>query len=147
MPLNIRPLMATDRPEWGRLWQGYLEFYETELPDDIYDVTFARNLDANRTQQRCLVADQNGRLVGLVHYIFHPHNWRAEDVCYLQDLYADPTVRGQGIGRALIQAVYKAADDAGCPSVYWMTQEFNYLGRILYDKVGLKTPFIKYTRP
>ncbi len=56
-------------------------------------------------------------------------------------------MRGQGIGRALIEAVYAAADAAGKPSVYWMTQEFNYPGRMLYDRVGVKTPFIKYSRP
>ena len=84
--------------------------------------------------------------MGLVHYIYHAHNWRVEDVCYLQDLYADPEVRGQGIGRALIEAVYRAADDNGTPAVYWLTQEFNHTARRLYDRIGTLTPFIKYQR-
>ncbi len=144
--LIIRPLAVEDRAAWGELWKGYLEFYETTRPDQIFDLTFARNLDPGRPQQQCLVAEQSGTLVGLVHFIYHAHNWSQEDVCYLQDLYADPSMRGAGIGRALIEAVYDSADKAGCPSVYWMTQEFNYHGRMLYDRIGTKTPFIKYSR-
>jgi GNAT superfamily N-acetyltransferase len=74
-----------------------------------------------------------------------PRNF-AENVCYLQDLYTDPAVRGRGVARALIEAVYAAADAEGCPSVYWLTQEFNYRGRMLYDQVAVKTPFIRYNR-
>ena len=87
------------------------------------------------------------RPVGITHYLFHRHCWRVENVCYLQDLYVDADTRGTGVGRALIEAVYEAADDAGCPSVYWLTQRFNELGRRLYDRIGEWTPFIKYTRP
>ena len=93
-----------------------------------------------------LIAELDGKAVGLVHYLFHRHGWRVENVCYLQDLYADPEVRGQGIGRALIEAVYSAADAAGAPPVYWLTQTFNTTARQLYDRIGVVTPFIKYNR-
>jgi GNAT superfamily N-acetyltransferase len=78
--------------------------------------------------------------------MFHPHCWKVEPVCYLQDLYADREVRGRGVGRALIEAVYAAADAAGAPSVYWLTQEFNTEARRLYDRIGRVTPFIRYNR-
>lgn len=145
--LRIRPVRAEDEPEWRRLWTGYLAFYETSLPEEIFASTFRRLLTEDLREPRGLVAVLGPRTVGLVHYIFHRHCWRIEDACYLQDLYADPDVRGQGIGRALIEAVYRAADAAGCPSVYWLTQEFNYAGRMLYDRVGRRTPFIRYDRP
>jgi GNAT superfamily N-acetyltransferase len=95
---------------------------------------------------RGLIATLDGRPVGLVHYLFHRHGWKIENVCYLQDLYADPEVRGKGIGRALIEAVYAAADAEGCPNVYWLTQDFNETARRLYDRIGKLTPFVKYTR-
>ena len=106
--ISIRPLQAGDRAAWARLWQAYLAFYETEVPRQIYDLTFARNLDPDVPAHQCFVAQQGGDLVGLVHIIYHPHTWRAEDVCYLQDLYTDQKVRSQGVGRALIEAVYAA---------------------------------------
>lgn len=145
--LVIRPIIASDEPEWRRLWTGYLTFYEASVPEDVYRSTFARLLGGGDYEPRGLLAVEDGRPVGLVHYFFHRHCWRIENVCYLQDLYADPEIRGKGIGRALIEAVYGAADDAGCPGVYWMTQEFNETARRLYDRVGTLTPFIKYQRP
>ncbi|MEP0508246.1 MAG: GNAT family N-acetyltransferase, partial [Aurantimonas coralicida] len=95
---------------------------------------------------RGLIAEAGGKPVGLVHFLFHRHCWRVEDVCYLQDLYADPEVRGTGVGRRLIEAVYAAADAAGSPTVYWMTQDFNTTARKLYDRIAAVTPFIKYQR-
>lgn len=146
MTRTIRPLSSDDKADWCRLWRGYLEYYEAEVSDEIYQQTFERLLDTDRVQQNGLIALQDGVAVGLVHFIYHPHNWLIEDVCYLQDLYADPTVRGTGVGRELIEAVYKAADVNGTPTVYWLTQDFNNTARKLYDRMANLTPFIKYQR-
>lgn len=146
-PLSIRPIQATDRAEWGRLWQGYLKFYKTELPDEIYDLAFTRMLSGDDGEFKGLIALLGDQPVGIVHYLYHRHGWKREKVCYLQDLYADPEVRGKGIGAALINAVYAAADADGAPTVYWMTQEDNATARKLYDQIGVLTDFIKYQRP
>ena len=146
MPLMIRSIEPQDRIVWQSLWTAYLEFYETTVSDGIYDTTFARLCDPTRDMQQGLLAFDGDQAVGLVHYIFHVHNWRVEDVCYLQDLYAVPEVRGTGIGRALIEAVYARADENGTPAVYWLTQDFNTTARRLYDRIGILTPFIKYNR-
>ena len=144
--VTIRPLIAEDRAEWGRLWKAYLEFYETGVADEVYAHTFARLLDPAVEAMGCFIAEIDGAPVGLVHYITHPHNWRIEDVIYLQDLYADPAARGKGVGRKLIEAVYTEADRRGTPSVYWLTQDFNAEARKLYDRIATLTPFIKYQR-
>lgn len=142
----VRPLVAGDEAEWRRLWTGYLEFYETSVPEEVYQTYFQRLLGDNPQDFRGLVAEADGKLVGLTHYLFHRHGWRIENVVYLQDLYVDPDARGTGAGRALIEAVYAAADAAGCPSVYWLTQDFNATARQLYDRIATVTPFIKYQR-
>lgn len=146
MTLIIRPLTSTDEAAWRRLWTAYLEYYETSVPEEVYATTFKRLLSPDHPNQNALLAVQDDSPVGLVHYIYHPHNWRVDEVCYLQDLYADPAVRGTGVGRKLIEAVYKAADADGRPSVYWMTQDFNTTARQLYDRIATLTPFIKYAR-
>jgi GNAT superfamily N-acetyltransferase len=143
---TIRPLTAADEAEWRRLWTGYLEYYETSVLEKVYRTTFARLLGDDPQDFHGLVAEQGGRLVGLTHYLFHRHCWRVENVIYLQDLYVDHTARGTGAGRALIEAVYAAGDAAGCPTVYWMTQDFNATARRLYDRTAKLTPFIKYER-
>lgn len=144
--VTVRPVRAEDKAEWAALWTAYLAFYETARPQHIFDLYFTRLLGDDPQDFNGLVAELDGQLVGLTHYLFHRHGWSEENVCYLQDLYADPEVRGKGIGRALIEAVYEAADAAGAPGVYWLTQDFNTSARQLYDRIGVKTPFIKYSR-
>ncbi|ASM72087.1 MULTISPECIES: GNAT family N-acetyltransferase [Roseobacteraceae] len=144
--LVVRPLLASDRAPWAALWTSYLEFYETSVTPEVYETYFARLLGDDPRDYNCLVAELDGKLVGLTHYLFHRHGWKIEDTCYLQDLFAHPDQRGTGVGRALIEAVYAAADAQGAPSVYWMTQDFNHNARQLYDRIGTKTPFIKYSR-
>lgn len=144
--LIIRPLRGADEPGWRMLWTGYLDYYETSVSEEVYQTTFARLLGDDPQDFNALVAVQHGQLVGLTHYLFHRHAWKVENVCYLQDLFTAPTARGTGVGRALIEAVYAAADDAGAPSVYWLTQDFNATARALYDRIGTLTPFIRYNR-
>lgn len=143
----IRPLVASDEPAWRDLWADYLRFYETEVSKDVYDTYFDRLIGNDPRDFNGLIAELNGKPVGLTHYLFHRHGWRIEDVCYLQDLYVDPVARGTGLGRKLIEAVYEQADSVGAGSVYWLTQEFNYTARQLYDRIAKKTPFIQYSSP
>ncbi|SMX34479.1 GNAT family N-acetyltransferase [Actibacterium lipolyticum] len=144
--LTIRPLTSADEQDWRRLWGDYLAFYETSLSEEVYQSSFARLLGDDPQDFHGLLAVKDGRAVGLVHYLFHRHGWKVENVCYLQDLYADPDVRGSGVGRALIEAVYAAAEAEGAPQVYWNTQDTNKTARQLYDRVGVLTPFLKYVR-
>lgn len=144
--LVIRPIVASDEADWRRLWRAYLAFYETTRPEEVYATTFARLLSGEAGEFRGFIALKDGRAVGLTHYVFHRTCWAIADTCYLQDLYADPDVRGSGVGRALIEAVYDAADRHGASNVYWLTQEFNTTARQLYDRIAKVTPFIRYVR-
>ena len=146
MTVLIRPLAAADRQACGPLWQGYLDFYRTELTAEVTDITWARLLDPAEGMH-CLVAETAaGEMIGIVHYLYHRVTWAIADRCYLEDLFVAETARGAGAGRALIEAVYAAADKRGSDQVYWLTQDFNEAGRRLYDRVGRLTPFIKYQR-
>ncbi|HUL48166.1 MAG TPA: GNAT family N-acetyltransferase [Steroidobacteraceae bacterium] len=143
--IGIRPLEAGDRAQWSALWSGYLRFYRQHLPEEVTAGTFARLIDP-RAPLKGLVAERGGTLAGFVHFQFHPTSWSLRDSCYLEDLYVDSEARGGGIGRALIRAVYEAADRAQAASVYWLTQEFNAEGRALYDTLARRTSFIRYER-
>lgn len=146
MTTTTRPVHESDFAQWDALWCGYLDYYETTLPADFRKIAFDKLMDPDsRLHGRLAIVDE--KPVGLVHYIFHDHMWRPEGVCYLQDLYTDPDNRGGGVGRALISSVYEAADAAGVPRVYWLTQDFNQTARKLYDQVATLSPFIKYDRP
>lgn len=144
--VTIRPLEEGDHADWTRLWTAYLDFYETRVGEDVYATTWARLFDDGEFEPSGFIAEVEGEAMGLVHYIFHRTCWSGKNNCYLQDLYADPQVRGTGIGRALIEAVYAEADRREAAGVYWMTQDFNATARRLYDRIGRHTPFIKYQR-
>lgn len=143
----IRELRPDDRQEWQRLYQDYQAFYGFhDRPAAFYDKAFARLLSGEARDFHGLVHAEGDRLLGLTHYVFHPNLWRDEGVCYLQDLFTDPQARGKGVARGLIQGVYAAADAQGAPFVYWLTAEDNYAGRMLYDRVGVRSGFIRYNR-
>lgn len=145
--IDLRPVTTEDRRVWGQLWSGYLDYYETVLPGSVHDSAFAQLLSDDPATFSGLIAWSQDVALGLVHWVFHPHMWRPEGTCYLQDLFTVPQARKRGVARKLIEAVYADADARGTPRVYWLTQEFNHVGRALYDRIGHKTPFIRYDRP
>ena len=145
MSLSIRPVARGDEAQWRELWRAYLEFYKTERPEEVYAATWERIHDPGEAMYS-LIAWAGDRPVGLVQFLYHRSFWEIEDRCYLNDLYVTPEARGTGAGRALIEAVYADADARGGAIVYWTTAEDNYSGRQLYDRVGRRTPFIKYQR-
>lgn len=145
--LLVRPIERGDYPHWRPLWDGYNTFYgrsgPTALPEPITEATWERFFDPAEPVH-ALVAEASGRVVGLVHYLYHRSTTRLHDVCYLQDLFTAERLRGRGVGRRLIYGVYEAARVAGCSRVYWHTQLGNDAGRKLYDKVAEHLGFIVY---
>jgi len=145
----IRPVTREDYAQWLPLWEGYNRFYgrfdATALPDAITQMTWARFFDAYEPVH-AIVAEQDGELVGLVHYLLHRSTISIALTCYLQDLFIQESTRGQGIGRKLIEAVYEQARTAGCARVYWLTHETNSIAMQLYDKVAEKSGFVVYRK-
>lgn len=147
--LLVRPVSRSDFEQWLPLWDGYNAFYgrsgPTALSSEITRMTWARFFDAYEPVY-ALVAESDGRLVGLAHYLFHRSTTAVEPVCYLQDLFTDQAARGQGIGGALINEVYAQARQAGTPRVYWQTHETNHTAQRLYDGVAERSGFIVYRK-
>jgi GNAT superfamily N-acetyltransferase len=143
--ITIRPLAPEDRAQWEPLWQGYLSFYKTSIPADVTDTTFARFFDETEPMH-AFVAEHDGEIVGIVHYIFHRSTWTKGPYCYLQDLFTAEHARGSGVGRKLIQAVYERAKAASASRVYWLTQEGNATARALYDKLADRPGFVQYRK-
>lgn len=145
---EIRAIRRADYDGWRPLWEGYNTFYgrggAAALPEPITQATWERFFAAAEPVH-ALVAEREGRVVGLAHYLYHRSTTRLRDVCYLQDLFTVPELRGVGIGRGLIAGVYGAARAAGCSRVYWQTHVTNQPGRALYDKVARHQGFIVYT--
>ena len=144
---TVRGLLAEDRERWAELWTGYLTFYETVLPEAIYTSTWSRILDPAGDIRAFGARDDDGRLVGITHYLFHPHAWSTRQACYLLDLFVDEAARGRGHARALIGAVAAAARERDSHSLYWMTMTGNERARGLYDTIASFGGTIVYEYP
>lgn len=145
MSIKVRPVVAADHDAWLPLWRGYQDFYRTDIPASVSDVTWARFLDPVQPMWAAL-AFEDERAVGMVHWLTHRSCWTVEDNCYLQDLFAAPDTRGRGVGRALIEHVYAAARTMNCARVYWLTHETNANAMLLYDRIAEKSGFLQYRK-
>lgn len=145
--MQIKPLQQTNKNQWQTLWQGYLEFYQTHLPQATTDNTWQKIIDENSSVYGFGAwqnDDQNEKLVGFVHVVLHPNTWNTNDCCYLEDLFVNDKARRQGVGKALIEYVYDFAKTKHCNRVYWVTNSDNITAQRLYEKVANKMDFIQY---
>ncbi|MDR5880646.1 GNAT family N-acetyltransferase [Caballeronia sp. LZ032] len=149
LSLTIRYAVPDDYDAWLPLWDGYNAFYgrsgETALAQSVTDITWGRFFDGYEPMH-AMVAESEGRLVGLVHFLYHRHTTMAGPICYLQDLFTLSSARGKGIGRALIEAVYVEAKKANAERVYWQTHETNETAMKLYDQVANRSGFLVYRK-
>ena len=148
-PITIRPVAQQDFKAWLVLWDGYNAFYgrhgATALPAEITRTTWSRFFDASEPVH-ALVAQASGKLVGLAHYLFHRSTIQVGLTCYMQDLFTSEAARGKGVGRALIEEVYRQAQLADAGRVYWQTHETNTTAMLLYNKVAERSGFIVYRK-
>lgn len=144
--VNIRRAQAADEGAWRALWAGYVRFYRGNVSDDATAALW-RELLAEKGRFEAFVAERDGVVIGLVHYLYHDTTWSTQVLCYLQDLFVDPQARGGGTARALMDAVFDAAKERGAFRVYWQTQEFNGAARSLYDTIVPRSSFIVYRKP
>jgi GNAT superfamily N-acetyltransferase len=148
LPLIIRPARLDDFAAWQPLWEGYNAFYgrsgSAALPSEITDMTWRRFFDPVEPVF-ALVAEAQGRLLGLTHYLYHRSTTRIELTCYLNDLFTAQSQRGRGVGRALVRGVYQSAKEAGVRHVYWQTHESNSIGRRLYETMAINEGFVVYS--
>ncbi|MGO4001593.1 MULTISPECIES: GNAT family N-acetyltransferase [Pseudomonas] len=143
--IEIRRVTAADHAAWLPLWQTYLRFYNTELPDAVSENTWQRLLDPSEPTHAAL-AWADDKAVGMVHFIYHRSNWSIENSCYLQDLLVAPETRGTGVGRQLIEFVYSTAKADGCCKVHWLTHETNATAIQLYERIAERPGFIQFRK-
>ena len=141
--IEIRPVTAADHAAWLPLWQAYLQFYNTELPDAVSQNTWQRLIDASEPTHSAL-AWADGNAVGMVNFIYHRSNWSIANACYLQDLIVAPQARGTGVGRLLIEHVYTTAKADGCDKVHWLTHETNATAIQLYERIAERPGYIQF---
>lgn len=146
MTVSVRPIVASDEQAWVRLFRDYIAFYKASVPEDVIAQTWRRLLGQEDNMMALIARDDKGQALGIAALVFHRSTWSPTWYCYLEDLFVAPEARGQGVGRALIEATYAEADRRGVNRTYWATQDDNATARKLYDRVGQLTEFVQYRR-
>ncbi len=146
MTFTIRPLEERDRPQWEALFRAYIRFYQAKVPDDVIELAWQRILKREDGFLGFVAEEEGGRLVGLAHMLFHRSTWSPTVYCYLEDLFVDIDTRRSGVGRALIEATYREADQRGATRTYWTTMDDNAAARRLYDRLAKLSGFVQYRR-
>jgi GNAT superfamily N-acetyltransferase len=146
MKLTIRAIEEKDKDQWLKLWAGYLEFYKSTISSEQTELTWKRLIN-NELKMFGFVAESEEGVIGFTHCLFRPSTWTETDYCYLEDLFVDPSIRGKGVGRALMDKVVDLAKEKKSKRVYWTTQEFNKTARILYDSITPVSEFVQYRLP
>lgn len=141
--VTIESAEQKDYASWLPLWINYQTFYQTIISDEVTKLTWERFLTPSEPVY-CAVAKYNGKIVGLVHYLFHRSTWAESNYCYLEDLFVSEDVRGQHIGKQLIEYVQQQAKKHHTSRLYWHTHETNLRGQRLYDWVAKKSGMIEY---
>jgi GNAT superfamily N-acetyltransferase len=140
---TIRSALPSDEAAWRRMWRGYLDFYAAKVSDDITNRTWQRILDPDSAVM-CVVAEIEGQVYGFANCIVHENTWESQPICYLEDLYVEPSARGHGIGRALIEWLRNSMRAEGWARLYWHTRENNESARRLYDRFAEADDFVRY---
>ena len=141
----VRAARADEFATWMPLWRGYQAFYKVDIADDVSLLTWQRFFD-DAEPMHCDFAEVDGVVRGLVHSIDHRSCWMKEGSCYLQDLFVEPSMRGHGLGRKLIEHVYAQARARGCARVHWLTHESNTDAMKLYDRIADRSGFVQYRK-
>jgi GNAT superfamily N-acetyltransferase len=139
----LRDAGPADRAGWERLWQGFLDYYDTTLPPEVTAFTWARLMDP-ASPMKMRLAVRLDQILGFAIHQHHPSTWVMGDDCYLEDLFVDPAARGQGLGRALIVDLQDLARARGWKRLYWNTNADNEAARRLYDSFTPSDGHIRY---
>lgn len=142
--LTVRPVAATDRPEWDRLYQGYADFYQVSQTPEMRDRVWSWLHDSSHQTKGFVAVSEAGNLIGLTHYRPFARPLSASTGGYLDDLFVSLEARGLGAAEALIKAVSDEGRKQGWSVIRWITADDNARARTLYDRVATQTKWVTY---
>lgn len=142
-PCTIRAALPSDEAAWRQLWQGYCDFYQAQLSEEVTDRTWKRILDPD-SQIMCIVAEVDGQVYGFANCVVHENTWETQAVCYLEDLFVLPSARRRGVASALIEWLRNAMRAEAWARLYWLTRADNTEARRLYDRFAQADGFVRY---
>lgn len=139
--IEFRKLSAKDFIQWKMLWNDYLVFYETDLPEEITKTAWERIISGDIEN---IGVFDNEKLIAFMHFHSQINTWKIGKVYYLEDLFVSPEYRRQGIAKNLLEYLFELAKNKGYERVYWLTDKNNKQAQALYEQFAYQTDYVLY---
>lgn len=86
----------------------------------------------------CDLAFWNGAPAGFALWFYNFSTFAGKAGIYLEDLYVEPHLRGQGIGKALLKGLARRCVAEGLPRLQWWVLDWNEPSIAVYRALGAK---------
>ena len=134
----IRPATPADVPVILDFIQQLAAYEKLSHACVATEDDLAETLFGHRPYAETLIAEADGLPVGLALFFHNYSTFRASPGIYLEDLFVLPGHRGQGHGKALLQALAKLAVERGCARLEWSVLDWNTPSIDFYKSLGAK---------
>jgi ribosomal protein S18 acetylase RimI-like enzyme len=143
---EVRDVELADHAEWQRMWLANCAHYNVSIPAADSGELWRRIMDPEYPVGALVSGASAGEspLVGFANYVLRPHTFSSRMVCYLEDLWVDPSARGAGWGQKFIDALTVRGRAQGWRRIYRHTEADNLAARRLYDRVSQLTNYVRY---
>jgi GNAT superfamily N-acetyltransferase len=135
-PLILRPATPLDVPTILRFIRELADFEREPNAVVATEADLLRDGWGTPARFTAIIAEYNGAPAGFALYFTTYSTWRGHHGIRLEDLYVTPSLRGHGIGKALLARLARIAVDQGCPRLEWDVLEWNESAIAVYHRVG-----------
>ena len=120
------------------LIRRYQEFYKVANISDSKNRDFFSQFGESNSAGCLFIFRLDGNAVAFATVYFSYASSIASKVGIMNDLYTTPEIRGQGVGRQLIEHCHTFASKNGAARLQWTTATDNEKAQKLYDSMGAK---------
>ncbi|NCG39465.1 MAG: GNAT family N-acetyltransferase [Actinobacteria bacterium] len=114
-----------------------LASFERE-PDAVLvtPATLAKQLSSDSPPFECLFIESDEEVLGFALFFHNYSTWRGANGIHLEDLFVSEKNRGRGLGKQLLGALARIAQERHCPRLEWQVLGWNQSAIIFYESIG-----------
>ena len=133
---KIRPVEEKDIPTVIQLCKAHAQFEKADYAITDKAEKLSKILFKTNSSLKCLVVELDEEIVGYATFMKQFSTWDASFYLYLDCLYFEPSARGLGLGKLVMNYIWVFAKAENCFQVQWQTPDFNENAIGFYKKLG-----------
>ena len=136
MSLNIRPAMAGDAAQIVRFIADLAAYEKLSHEANATEADIVRDLFGDNPKVFCEIAEWDGQPVGFALWFYTYSTFQGRAGIWLEDLYVDPSLRGKGVGKALLVNLARRCVAEGLGRFEWWVLDWNAPSIDFYKSQG-----------